>query len=135
MAVVSHALLGWRVDGEFHQCRSMLSDISLGGCMAIAEEMPPDFTAVVLCLDGAILPVWYEAQVLESRKIGLHTWKLRLSFPESCPYPLYMAVAYGIANRDSGEQVELPRYQAASAKAAASPCPRVEKGYRFWDRG
>jgi hypothetical protein len=110
-AVVRHAWLGWREGREFQRAAAFLLDISLGGCLLAATEVPPAHRTILICLDGPLLPVWFEAKALEVRasESGIHA--VRLIFPGSCPYELFMAVAYGHASHEaSRRQPHLPEF-------------------------
>jgi hypothetical protein len=110
-ALFGRAWLGWREGGEFLGTPAFVLDISVGGCLVAAEKEPPTRGAVLIRLDGPILPVWYEAKVVEVRGIEAAIRAVRLIFADSCPYELFMAVAYGQANRDaSSRQPDLPGF-------------------------
>ncbi|HWE40355.1 MAG TPA: PilZ domain-containing protein [Isosphaeraceae bacterium] len=110
-AIVDRLWLGWRDGHDFIHTPARLLDLSHGGCLVVAAASPPAERTVLLHLHGDLLPVWFEARVLEAvvEEDGLRT--LRLVFPTGCPYELYMAVAYGLASAEAGRrQPELPSY-------------------------
>ena len=64
----------------------------------VTNEVPPESGTVLVRLHGPLLPIWFEARVLEVLPGPQGLLILRLVFPGSCPYDLYMAVAYGTAS-------------------------------------
>jgi len=110
-ATVGRAWLGWREGGEFLVKPTFMLDISLGGCLMVAHAEPPLHQTVLIRLDGPLLPVWFEARVSEVRGAEGAVRAVRLIFPDSCRYELFMAVAYGRADRDvSSRQPPLPAF-------------------------
>ena len=133
MAVVSHALLGWKSARSFTTAGPCSATSASAAAWRSPRKCRRRTTPVVICLDGGMLSVWYESQSSKPARSASATWKLRLGFPESCPYPLYMAVAYGIVNKASDQQVELPRFQPETTTLRRKAPP--DKSYRFWERG
>src|SRR4051812_17394495 len=110
-AVVNRGWLGWR-DGRKFQCvPARLIDVSTGGCLVAAQHVPPADRTILIRLHGPILPIWYEARVVETRAEsgGIHVF--RLASQGGCPYELFMAIAYGHASIEaSRRQPELPGF-------------------------
>ena len=114
-AKAGRAWLGWREGGEFLVNPAFVLDISIGGCLMAAEVEPPLHHIVLIRLDGPLLPVWFEARVLEVRSGEAAVRAVRLSFPDFCPYDLYMAVAYGRADQAAAcRQPPLPAFHGNS---------------------
>ena len=110
-AKVGRAWLGWHEGQAFLSKPAFVLDISMGGCLIAAEGEPPMHRTVSIRLDGPLLPVWFEARVLQVRGGEAAIRAVRLIFADSCPYELFMAVAYGQANREaSGRQPPLPGF-------------------------
>lgn len=111
IATVGRAWLGWREGQEFLVKPAFMLDISMGGCLMAAQVEPPLHRTVLIRLDGPLLPVWFEARVMEVRGGKAAIRAVRLIFADSCPYELFMAVAYGQANREaSSRQPPLPGF-------------------------
>ncbi len=96
--------MAWHEVKLFQQTRAGFLDISTDGCRLIAEDVPPRPNSALIRLHGPLLPVWYEAKILSVQIFGAKGHLVRLGFPESCPYELFMAVAYGMASRDAGHR-------------------------------
>lgn len=110
-AVVNRGWLGWREGREFRTVPARLSDVSSGGCLVAAPAVPPKDQTILIRLHGPILPIWYEAQVVEIREELGGISIFRLSFPGGCPYELFMAIAFGHVSVEAGRrQPELPGY-------------------------
>ena len=111
IATVGRAWLGWREGQEFLVKPAFVLDISMGGCLMAAEGEPPLHRKALIRLDGPLLPVWFEARVLQVRGGAAAIRAVRLIFADSCPYDLFMAVAYGRANQEaSSRQPYLPAF-------------------------
>lgn len=109
--VIRRAWLGWRDDGEFRPTPAMLMDIGLGGCRVGTAEPPPTGRSMLMRLDGTLLPAWYEVDVLDVRERTEGGYLVRLQFPDGCPYPLYMAAAFGhVSHQGAGRQPALARF-------------------------
>lgn len=104
IATVGRAWLGWHEGQEFLMKPAFVLDISLGGCLMAAQGEPPLHRKALIRLDGPLLPVWFEARVLHVRGGDAEVRAVRLIFADSCPYELFMAVAYGQAHRDAEDQ-------------------------------
>ena len=68
IATVGCAWLGWREGQEFLVKPAFVLDISMGGCLVAAQVEPPLHRTVLIRLDGPLLPVWFEARVLQVRR-------------------------------------------------------------------
>ncbi len=113
-ATFGRAWLGWHEGQAFLSRPAFVLDISMGGCLIAAEGEPPMYRTVSIRLDGPLLPVWFEARVLQVRGGDAAIRAVRLIFADSCPYELFMAVAYGQASREAASrQPPLPAYRRA----------------------
>jgi len=88
-ATVGRAWIGWREGQEFLAKPAFLLDISMGGCLMAAQAEPPLHRTVLIRLDGSLLPVWFEARVMEVRGGKAAIRAVRLIFADSCPYELF----------------------------------------------
>jgi hypothetical protein len=123
-AVLRRSWIGWREGGVPRCLPACLLDLAQGGCRAEVLEHPGPCRPVVLRLDGELLPHWFEARLTECAPapIAGH-FRLRLTFPGGCPYPLFMAVVYGRATIDVARHVpDLPAW--VYPEPAREPFPR-----------
>ncbi len=94
-ARMGRAWLGSREGEAFITRASWILDVSSGGCLLAAEGAPPAGAPAFLRLDGALLPEWFPIKILDVRESVGAVAAVRLTFPEGCPYELFMGLAYG----------------------------------------
>lgn len=94
-AVLGRAWVGWREGNDFPRRAAWVIDVSAGGCLLAVDGETPARGTVLVRLDGPYLPEWYEASIRECRGGGGNVSALRLTFPQGCPYELFMGLAYG----------------------------------------
>lgn len=115
------AWLGWREPAGFQCVPCWIRDIGVGGIQLGLHEIPPVGVALVFRLDGEWLPTWFEVRILElipEDQPGFVT--ARMAFPGSCPFKLFMAVAYGhLSGAGDPRQPLLPGFHASPAEPAS----------------
>lgn len=94
-AVKSAIYLGWWAEAEFRTCAARLVDLSHGGALVHVAILPPEETGLWLCLAGAPPGDWMEVEVVARETVSEDFVKLRLRFPESCPYELFEGAVLG----------------------------------------
>ncbi|GAC1474212.1 MAG: hypothetical protein NVSMB9_24150 [Isosphaeraceae bacterium] len=114
-SVMGRAWVGWKERNEFRHHAAWLIDIGWGGCLVAMDEEPPTDRVVQLQIAGPYLPKWFEARVLDVRIGAKGVCAARLSFPEGCPYELFMGVVYGQFRREPAKE-EPPKKNAPSPR-------------------
>jgi hypothetical protein len=117
------AWVGWPAGEAFRAIPASLVDISQGGCLAEVWGGSVPERPVLLRLDGDLLPHWFGARIIGRRRAP---WtgrlRLRLVFPEGCPYALFVAVVFGRAAGDGRDLPPVPEwvYEGAPGDEAAT---------------
>ena len=94
-AVKGSVYLGWWAEPEFRTCAARLIDLSHGGALVHVAIAPPEEPGLWLCLAGAPPGDWVEVEIVVREVLNQDFVKLRLRFPDSCPYELFEGAVLG----------------------------------------
>ena len=95
-AVKSAVYLGWWEEPEFRTCAAAMRNLSHGGALVQVALRPTEGAGLWLCLAGSPPGDWVAVTVVSVSGPVAGPFQVRLKFPESCPYEMFVDAVLGL---------------------------------------